>query len=167
MVSKELVQDPQHNDAALVKLFNSIPPKNANSFTLEQLEALKQVLSQNAWNRHPIDIRMNVPFLRPGFYLVFVAGRERRSPERRQAYRNTHKLWTWNNSIVILSRVVTLMSFCFGAVFCLEKFITVLSEKRAIYPTAIPWLSDAGSCQKTGRTWQNLECLDFEHRLEF
>lgn len=167
MVNKELVQRPQHSDAAIAKLFNSIPPEIANSFTTAQLAALKQALSQNNWTRHPVDIRMSVPFPRPGFYLVFLAGRERRSPERRQAYRNANKLWTWNNSILIFSLVVTLMSSCFGAVFCLEKFISVVSEKQAIYPTAIPWISDAGSCQKTGRTWENSKCLDFEHSSEF
>jgi hypothetical protein len=34
-------------------------------------------------------------------------------------------------------------------------------------PAAIPFLGDRKTCERSGRTWENNQCLDFEHDPTF
>ena len=56
-----------------------------------------------AWgNHHPINIRVSIPLLAFGrFYVTILAGRERRSGERRKQERKKHPLLTFANMLFI------------------------------------------------------------------
>ncbi|MEB3827302.1 hypothetical protein [Phormidium sp. CCY1219] len=166
-MQKQLMKRSPRKDPFIAQFLASIPPEIASSFTDEQLTALKGAFGKRGWNRHPVDIRMSVPFPRPGFYIVLLGGRERRSRQRRQGDRNLHGLWTWRNSAVIVSFTLAIMSAGIGGVYTVEKSLDLLSKKRPFHPTAIPWISDAETCEKTDRVWRDSECLDFEHSPDF
>ncbi len=58
--------------------------------------------SEPQWGSHPINIRLTIPLLFESCYVTIVAGRERRSPERRASERKKHPLLTLGNVIVAL-----------------------------------------------------------------
>ena len=72
----------QHTDPNFEQLFAAIDLKVANTFTVEQLEAIKSGLASRARTRHSLDIRVSVPIPGLRFYLVLLAGSERRSKAR-------------------------------------------------------------------------------------
>lgn len=53
--------------------------------------------------KHPINVRLTVPFPFGSFYLVILGGRERRSQERRHRERGRHPLWTIGNFLFFLT----------------------------------------------------------------
>ena len=75
-----------------------IPPEDA--LGEEQATAAKEKV--RPWtNDHPVNIRLSVPFIFARFYLVVVAGKERRSAERRASERLKHPLLTCGNVIFL------------------------------------------------------------------
>ncbi len=53
-------------------------------------------------NKHPVNIRVSIPLLAFGrFYMTILAGRERRSGERRRLEREKHPLLTSANMIFL------------------------------------------------------------------
>ena len=63
------------------RAFNErIPRHVAASFTAEQLAAIKTAFGGERWDGHPVDMRGTLPLLR--WYVVFVAGRDRRGTSR-------------------------------------------------------------------------------------
>ncbi|MEH2084490.1 MAG: hypothetical protein V7K89_32335 [Nostoc sp.] len=64
----------QYTDSTFKQLFAEIDPEIANTFTVEQLEAIKKGLASRARTRHSLDIRVSVPIPGLKFYLVLLAG---------------------------------------------------------------------------------------------
>jgi hypothetical protein len=85
---------PQHTDLTFEKLFAEITPEVANSFTVEQLEAIKKVFISRTWTRHSLDIRVSVPIPGLRFYLVLLGGSERRSKMRLRSEKCLYPFWT-------------------------------------------------------------------------
>ena len=71
-------------------LLSRIPHDVQASFTPEQVRGLRQACEQLRWGRHPLDIRLSLPFPATRFYLVFLAGMERRSTQRLRAEGHGH-----------------------------------------------------------------------------
>jgi predicted negative regulator of RcsB-dependent stress response len=40
-------------------------------------------------------------------------------------------------------------------------------QEEQYHPTSIPWLTSQASCERTGRSWHNGSCWDFEHHPQF
>jgi hypothetical protein len=88
-------------DPFIEKFFGQIAPQIAQSFTPVQLAAIKVAFGSRSWSgRHWIDLRLSIPFLWRRYYLVLLAGPERRSGKRRSLERPTHPLATLGNAIV-------------------------------------------------------------------
>ena len=63
------------------RAFNArIPRQVANSFSPEQLAAIKTAFGGERWDGHGVDLRGTIPLLR--WYFVFVGGRDQRSKSR-------------------------------------------------------------------------------------
>ena len=63
------------------RAFNArIPRQVANSFTPEQLAAIKTAFGGERWDGHGVDLRGTIPLLR--WYFVFVGGRNQRAKSR-------------------------------------------------------------------------------------
>ncbi|BFT31331.1 hypothetical protein D210916BOD24_25070 [Alteromonas sp. D210916BOD_24] len=69
------------HDPAVKNLLQRMDKSVAESFTLEQLLALRRVVGLRGGRIHSVDARTTVklPFLPWSFYLVFLAGKNRRS----------------------------------------------------------------------------------------
>lgn len=67
------------------RLVSNLPLTVLESLSDDQLVAIEWALKPTLANRHYVDFRSSVPILRTGFYLVVLAGREKRSKTRLRA----------------------------------------------------------------------------------
>jgi len=67
-------------DPALFRLLEKMDAGVADTFTKEQLHELSGAVKVQRWGKHPIDLRPTLvfPFLPWNFYMVFLAGRNKR-----------------------------------------------------------------------------------------
>ena len=98
-------------------LLKRVPRDIAESFSNEQLAALERAVAPA---RHPIDIRLSLPFPNGRRYVVLLAGREKRPRARLAAYRHAHALWTLSN-IAMFAGLSTLLALA------LVQAVTALS----------------------------------------
>lgn len=147
----------QPQQPALDDFLTNIPPYIAATFTRNQLEAIAAALEKRKWQRHPVDIRLSLPCLWKRFYVVFIAGEERRSPDRRKA---EVPLWTPAN-------IVTLCCLaCVGGLASLSLVLLAQTNWAFLsqnYSTIIPFKEDQASCEESGRVWREDQCYDDEH----
>ncbi len=72
------------HDPFLERFFSRISREAAESFSDDQLLAIKQAFADQVGRDHSIDIRLSVPLLFRRYYMVFIAGPERRDRARRR-----------------------------------------------------------------------------------
>lgn len=87
-------------------LFARLSPAIGASFSEAQRAALAESAEQVGWGSHPTDIRLSIPFLTKRYYMVLVAGQERRSKSRRKQERRDHPLMTGANLAFLGTLVV-------------------------------------------------------------
>jgi hypothetical protein len=92
--------DPAGGDPFLEQFFARIPAKTAESFTGDQILAIKMAFGARDWGLHAIDLRFSVPLLH--YYVVMVAGPEKRSKLRRRKDRGFHPVATLGNSLALI-----------------------------------------------------------------
>ncbi|SFG64152.1 3-phosphoshikimate 1-carboxyvinyltransferase [Neptunomonas qingdaonensis] len=72
------------NDPFIDGLKDRLPEDLKESFTQEQLAALKIAFGARKWGQHPVDLRGTLKFWRWRYYFVFLAGRNKRDLSRRE-----------------------------------------------------------------------------------
>jgi len=72
------------HDPFLERFFSRISRESAESFTDDQLLAIKQGFADQVGRVHSVDIRWSVPLMFQRYYMVFIAGPERRDHARRR-----------------------------------------------------------------------------------
>ncbi|MBO3458095.1 hypothetical protein G7B40_034760 [Aetokthonos hydrillicola Thurmond2011] len=156
----------QHNDTVFAEFLAKIDPEIADTFTDEQLDAIKEAFGSRSWNRHPIDVRVSVPIPGIPFYLVLLAGSERRSKQRLRSEKGLYPLWTPSNIIFMIGFIIVLsvsglttLSFVFSSLS--------YTYNSSPHPASIPWLENKSDCQHTGRIWEHGKCWDYEHNPMF
>jgi len=79
-VAKSSEQSHPMHDPTVKRLMQRMEPHIAQSFTIEQQMALARVVGLRGGRVHSVDLRATVkfPFLPYSFYLVFLAGRNKR-----------------------------------------------------------------------------------------
>ncbi|BBD69053.1 hypothetical protein NIES4072_36170 [Nostoc commune NIES-4072] len=155
----------QYIDPTFEQLLANINPKVANTFTLEQLEAIKRSFASRAWTRHSLDIRVSVPIPGLRFYLVLLAGSERRSKVRLRSERGLYPFWTPANILFLLGFLIILW-ICSYTIFS-SALSSLTPTSSSYYPTSIPWINDKSECEHTGRIWNHGKCWDFEQSPNF
>lgn len=155
----------QNTDLTFEKLIAEIDPKVAKTFTVEQLEAIKRGFSSRAWTRHSLDIRVSVPIPGLRFYLVLLAGSERRSKVRLRSEKALYPFWTPVNILFIIGFLSILSVSSYTIFSFVLSSLTPISS--SFYPTSIPWIYDQSECQHTGRIWHDGKCWDSEHSPNF
>ena len=148
------------------QFFAHIPPETAATFTDAQVEALKQACSQLNWKKHPVDIRLSVPVLVNRFYLVVLAGPERRSRSRRRVESKKYPFWTATHAIAAASLLSLIFFSSLGIQKILLPSLVKLVELEP-HPARLPWIDGEAECQNTVRTWQDGECKDEENDPNF
>lgn len=88
--------DDTRLDPVISQLMSKLPASSRDSFSNEQLMALKTALGASDWGHHAIDIRGRFSFWKSQYYYVFLTGRNRRPLPRR-----TQELATLATSFLI------------------------------------------------------------------
>ena len=102
------------NDPFFRQFFERIPTDVADTFTDDQLDAVKLAFGTRSRGGHAVDIRLSIPLLVRRVYVVFLAGGERRSAGRRRLERALRPVWTAANAMVILAFLVLLTGATFA-----------------------------------------------------
>jgi hypothetical protein len=154
----------QRADASFDQIIARVPPESKASFTAEQMDALKLAFRQVNWkSNHTIDIRLSIPLFKRGFYIVFLAGQERRSQQRLRA-----EMPYYHRKAIAGLAILTLVIGGVAAIGYTGLRLTLQASQRDnVHPTAIPWLQSRSACEQTGRTWENNECWDQGHSPDF
>ena len=87
-----------NNQSPCSWLLKKIPEDMAKTFTDGQLAAIERALDGGTPGKKSVNVRLSIPLFRRRAFLVFLAGLERRSPERRSQDREKHALWTFANA---------------------------------------------------------------------
>ncbi|MEH2276013.1 MAG: hypothetical protein V7K40_14795 [Nostoc sp.] len=156
---------PQYTASTFEQLFAEIAPEVANTFTVEQLEAIKRGFVSRGRTRHALDIRVSVPIPGLRFYLVLLAGSERRSKARLRSEKGLYPFWTPANILFLIGFLI-ILSACSYTIFSFAlSSLTPIST--SYYPTSIPWIEDKSECEHTSRVWHDGKCWDSEHSPNF
>ncbi|MFO7705576.1 MAG: 3-phosphoshikimate 1-carboxyvinyltransferase [Halopseudomonas sp.] len=75
-------KDSGEQDWFVAGLKERLPKQMRDSFTDEQLQALKLAFGTRSWGRHPVDLRGTVSFWRSRYYFVFLLGWNKRGLSR-------------------------------------------------------------------------------------
>ena len=78
------IKHPVREEPNVQYMLERMPKKVANSFTDEQLSHLNTALAGRKWGSHKIDVRGTVSFLRSRYYLVLLAGKDKRDLSRQE-----------------------------------------------------------------------------------
>ena len=97
------------------RLLANMPEDVASSFTELQLTMIEHALEGGKWHNHPVDIRLSIPVPWRRFYLVLLAGRERRSRERRKIGRARRLSRTIADMIVFAVFLLLLVPTAIGS----------------------------------------------------
>ena len=111
-----MVNDIAGNQSFRRRLLANMPKDVGNSLTDLQLTMIERALDSGRWQLHPVDLRLSIPLLWRRFYLVLLAGPERRSAERRRGERFNRPLRAVANSIVFALFLMLLVPAAVGAV---------------------------------------------------
>lgn len=96
-------------------LLANMPPDVASSFTDTQLTYVEEAIENRPPRNHPVDIRFSIPLLGHRFYLVFLFGREVRSPARREREQAKRLFWTFGNVVTYALFLLLLVPTVIGA----------------------------------------------------
>ncbi len=87
-----------NNQSPCSWLLKKIPEDMAKTFTDGQLAAIDRALDDGTPGKKAVDVRLSILLFRRRAFLVFLAGLERGSPERRSQEGKKHALWTFANA---------------------------------------------------------------------
>ena len=112
---------PKTSDPFLAMFFSRIPSETAETFTEAQLDAVKMAFGARSFGAHAVDIRRSLPWFSRRFYLVFLAGAERRSRARIAFDHRNHPLWNLMNAVVIAVGGLILIAAALGALYTVKR----------------------------------------------
>ena len=138
------------------RMLQRMPQEISASFTPLQIRAIEAALVPRS---HLIDIRLSLPFLGKGAYLVFAAG-----PNRRAHYRNLQNGNPFVMPAVCASILVSALSIL-GLVHLrssklLKEPDPVFAQGEEFHPTVVPWKKTKEECESSGRQWTDDKCYD-------
>lgn len=107
------------------RLLEALPAEVRDGFTERQRGAIMKAAEVCSWKRHPADLRVSIPLFKRRYYLIFLAGQERRSKERLRKEHRHHPLATGGN-LLLLSFLGICATFFGGFLFTLI-FVLYLS----------------------------------------
>lgn len=114
----ETVIVPVNEDGIIARFLSSVPADVAPTFSQAQLLAIKDFVI-NKRSRQAVDIRWSVPLIWFRFFIVFLAGPERRPAGRRTADRAARPILTWSNIVVVLIFLAMLFTSLLGMSYAL------------------------------------------------
>ncbi|MBB4267158.1 hypothetical protein [Roseospira visakhapatnamensis] len=69
----------------------------------DEAQSLEALFLRHDQRRHPVDLRLSIPWFKRGLYVVILGGRELRSPPRLRKERDRHPIITLGNALLAVS----------------------------------------------------------------
>ncbi|MEA5553607.1 hypothetical protein VB713_21960 [Anabaena cylindrica UHCC 0172] len=145
--------------------FSQISPEIAVTFTKEQIEAIQKGFSHREWKQHSLDLRISVPIPLIRFYLVLLAGEERRSKQRWQYEKQLYPFWTFGNILFLMALSFIFIVGSISTLFLMKSLIP--KQSNSIFPTSLPWIQNETQCKRANKNWSDDRCWDSEHNPTF
>lgn len=145
------------------RVLKRMPQEIGASFNPTQIRAIEAALVPRS---HLVDIRLSLPFLGKGAYLVFAAG-----PNRRAHYNNLQNGNPFVMPAVAASVLVGAMSIL-GLVYLrgsklLKEPDPVFAQGEDFHPTVVPFKKTKEQCEESDRQWIDDQCIDTIHDPTF
>lgn len=114
-------------NSGIANLLSRMPENARRSFSAEQIQWLEEAAEETKWRWHPVNLRFSLPAFLGRYYCVVVAGKERRSAERRRQERVSHPMGTLGNMLFLagLAAVGTVV----GSVVFAQLLVWFLADK--------------------------------------
>ena len=113
------------DETFIARFLARVPRDIARSFGDAQLAAIAAAFGTRRWRDHPIDIRLMIPLVGRAYYLVVLAGDERRLRHRRRAERIAHPLVTLGNAIFAAVFFISVLFSLFAALYVLKSLLGI------------------------------------------
>ncbi len=154
-ITSDLASAPSPNAQ---RLLLRISPTVRATFTNAQIQAIEAALIPRS---HVIDLRLSLPLLGKGSYFALAAG-----PNRRVRYRQIQKSNPFIMPAVLASIFVGAVSI-FGLVYLKGSKLLAnpdqFTRREKFHPTAVPFKTNRGECEQSGRQWIEDQCIDTIH----
>ena len=121
-VSKPASND---DDAFFERLFSKLPKDVAESFNDAQLKAIAGAFATRRWRHHALDRRWLIPLFGRSYYVVLLAGAERRSARRRLRDRLLHPLISIANGMVAAVFFSGILFSTLVSLYVLKSFLGI------------------------------------------
>lgn len=104
-------QNAIRQDPLIEKVLTRSPSHIADSFSNEQLHAIKQALGPNTWGGHFLDSRgtFKFPFIKWRFYYVLLLGKNKRAYTRREKNLSMLMMFASICAFVLFSLIIGLL----------------------------------------------------------
>lgn len=153
------------NPILFEQIYGEISPEIAKTLTVEQTEAINNFYNNHEWQDHPVDVRVSVSIPFMPFYLVLLAGEEKRSKQRRQYEKSLYPFLTTGNIFLLLFFAFIIISGTISSFLIITPKIN--NHFNYSFPSEIPWIDNQQDCEKFDRNWQDGKCLDHQHSPYF
>lgn len=148
-------------DPSLLRVLRRLPKAMVAGLSEDERIALEQAIARPS--RHAVDVRFLLPGWPQGFYVVLLAG-----PNRRCGSDRPHEPWTPLTTAIALALGLTLLLGTYGVAYRWQRRSPAAIEAgTAAHPTALPWIATEAACRGAQRTWKDGFCYDSGHKPEF
>ncbi len=113
------------HDPFLERFFSRISREMAESFSDEQLLAVKQAFADQVGRDHAIDLRLSLPLLFRRYYMVFIAGPERRDQSRRRRDRSNNRIAKRTNVVFMIFMLIFGFFSIIGMLYLLKSALGI------------------------------------------
>ncbi len=151
------------NSPNAYRMLQRMPTEVSTTFSAVQIQAIESALVPRS---HVIDLRLSLPWLGKGAYLVLAAG-----PNRRSHYKNLQ-----NRNLLVMPAVCASVVVGAAAIFGLVQLSgsnllatpdPIFSTDTAFYPTVVPFKKNRQECEQSARQWIDDQCIDTIHDPTF
>lgn len=141
------------------RMLQRMPQETITTFSAPQIQAIENALIPRG---HVIDLRLSLPFLGKGAYLVFAAGPNKRSHYRNLQNGNPFVMPAVFTSVVIGAASIVGLVALKGSTL-LAQPDPVFAQGEEFHPTVVPFKKNRRECEESGRKWTNKQCVDSAH----
>ncbi|MBP0015280.1 MAG: hypothetical protein J7545_23220 [Roseofilum sp. SBFL] len=124
-------------DPVLSRFLSKMPTHIAVTFSEEQLDEIRKQLGDRQWQVHPLDLRLSFPIFNRCFYLVILAGQERRHDKRSNSPQGEWGIPLNFNTISNLLACVTFILILIPALLGLSYLYASVESEQNQAPSAI------------------------------
>jgi hypothetical protein len=141
------------------RMLQRMPREISTTFTLPQIQAIEKALIPS---KHIVDMRLSLPLLGKGAYLIFAAGPNRRAHYRDLQNRHPLVMPTVFGSVMIGAGAILGLVYLNGSQVFAEPD-EVFQTGEAFYPTVVPFKVNRQECEASDRRWLENQCVDDSH----